>query len=116
MEADADDDGGDIIAALLASTGASSKRPRPNSQRCRTCNAPNKWETNPPHKKPKGKGDPSCPFPWKEKPDPALIGKQAALELVRTHTDTHTLYACTHSRCSHLAKLFTAVCAAVLSL
>ena len=26
----------------------------------------------------------SCPFPWKEKPDPALIGKQAALELVRT--------------------------------
>ena len=82
------DDGEEIIADLLAST---SKRPRPKSQRCRTCNAPNKWETDPPHKKPKGKGDPSCPFPWKEKPDPALIGKQAALELVRT---LHFL--CTH--------------------
>ena len=90
------DDGGgeEIIAALFAST---SKRPRPKSQRCRTCNAPNKWETDPPHKKPKGKGDPSCPFPWKEKPDPALIGKQAALELVRT---LH--FPCAHTWCSSL--------------
>ena len=81
---DVDGGGDEIIAALFEAS--TSKRPRPNSQRCRTCDAPNKWETDPPHKKPKGKGDPSCPFPWKEKPDPALIGKQAALELVRTYT------------------------------
>eukprot|EP00964_Phaeocystis_antarctica_P124298 scaffold87971_cov66-Phaeocystis_antarctica.AAC.4 len=84
MSDDIDGVGDEIIAALLEAS--TSKRPRPNSQRCRTCDAPNKWETDPPHKKPKGKGDPSCPFPWKEKPDPALIGKQAALELVRTYT------------------------------
>ena len=64
------------IAEVLAT---STKRPK--SQSCRTCGASNKWSTDPPHKKPKCKGDLGCPFE-----DPAkLIGKQAARELVRVY-------------------------------
>ena len=54
---------------------------RPHSQRCKTCRAPNRHDTEPPHKKVK-KGEEGCPFNT-----PAhAIGRAAADELVSMMT------------------------------